>query len=1346
MMRRLQYWVAVSAFSLGGVAPAQAITDAEREFFESRIRPILAQECYECHSGATKSKGGLLLDTRAGWERGGDSGPVIVPGKPEESLLLKSIAHEIEDLKMPKAGAQLDHQLIDDFRHWIAMGAPDPRDAPPSPEQLSQDTNWEAIRERRKGWWSFQPIRDPEIPVIEGATHPVDRFVRSRLEKEGLEPAGPADPATLHRRLSFALVGLPPSLEESENFQKEWTADPDKATSSLVDHLIASPAFGERWARHWMDWVRYAETHGSEGDPAIPHAWQYRDYLIRALNDDVPYGQLVKEHLAGDLLAEPRINPSLQLNESAIGTAHYRMVFHGFAPTDALDERVKFTDDQINTVTKAFLGLTVSCARCHDHKFDAISQADYYAMYGIFTNGLPATVSIDAPGVLEQHRDELKQLKGRIRSATAAFWLESLRDGSFDFNAPSKSLQLLAKLTQSEDPASGWQQTRSDFEERLRNFHESRNGDQVRRIWELSDPEEAGQWTKVGEGMQGDGAIQPGEFVVGMSGIVERFLPGGVFSHSLSTKHRGFLASPPQPLDDEYDLYLNVIGENSSARFAVQHYPRRGTVYPVTNLEKGVWQWVKYDRIDYWKGDDIHLELSTAADAPVLVKNEERSWFGIREALLVKKGSPSPERPEDEWLGAVLSPAGERDPKTAEEIRSIYVEVIRNLLGKWQNGEVLSDAGALLLEDLRAGGALPNKGESVPAELASLLTEYRDLESQVPTPTRAPGIAERPGVDQALYVRGNHKEPGEIVPRRFLEAIDETPYETSGSGRLELAADFLRDDNPFTARVAVNRIWTYLFGEGLVATVDNFGRLGEEPSHPELLDHLATRFRGEMDWSVKALIRELVLSETFRQSSNPSPEAAEQDPDNRLLSHYSVRRLDAEAIRDSLLAISGELDGERYGVPQGETSPRRALYLRVIRNNLHPLLATFDFPVPASTVGTRDSTNVPAQSLTLLNDPFIAGRAAAAAKRAKAAMEEAPDDEAMIDWVFRAALNREPTLPEIDSARSFLHTLEQEYRVGAEKRAGLQKRLTDLEAEREGILEPVRERLFASLRKPDEKAVMPVDPGPVSHWNFEQGLNDLVGESSLTLEGSAKVEGGALVLDGSGYAISQVLKQDLSAKTLDVIVELETLDQRGGGVMTVQDARGTLFDSIVFAERRPLRWLAGSNRHVRTADFNGPDEKDAVKQPVRLTFTYDEDGTIRGFRDGKPLGEPVRVSDLQNYSAGDSEVVLGLRHGKGPGGNRSLKGRIYEATLFDRALSPEEVGIQAGQTGVYVSKEMILDSLTEPQREKLRSIDQSLDEVKDQLSGFRPFPEKPDRKWQDLVHAVFNLKEFIYLQ
>ncbi|MCA9208343.1 MAG: PSD1 domain-containing protein [Planctomycetales bacterium] len=386
-------------WTLSTATQGQTIDEA---FFESRIRPVLVQRCYECHNSAEQADGSLALDYRGGLLEGGDAGPAIVPGAADKSLLIEAIRFDGE-LRMPEGGPKLDQTIVNDFIAWIDGGAPDPRDEPPSADELAADLSWEAVRGRRLAAWQFSPPEQQPAPVVHAATFgspptdpnglgTIDRWIGAGLEQHGLVMADEADRQTLIRRLALVLTGLPPTLDELERFTggDRVSLDSDDWTRTTyveaVDHYLASPAYGERWARHWMDWMRYADSHGSEGDPAIPHAYRYRDYLIRAINEDLPLDQMVREQLAGDQLAAPRINPDTGWNESLLGLGHLRMVQHGFAPVDPADERMRFTDNQIDVVSKAFLGLTVSCARCHDHKFDPIPTRDYYALAGIFTS------------------------------------------------------------------------------------------------------------------------------------------------------------------------------------------------------------------------------------------------------------------------------------------------------------------------------------------------------------------------------------------------------------------------------------------------------------------------------------------------------------------------------------------------------------------------------------------------------------------------------------------------------------------------------------------------------------------------------------------------------------------------------------------------------------------------------------------------------------------------------------------------------------------------------------------------------------------------------------------------
>ena len=429
--------------------------------------------------------------------------------------------------------------------------APDPRDNPPSAQELANATSWETTLAKRKLWWSFQPIQNITPPVVAGnswSDQPIDRFVLAKLREKGLEQSEPADARTLVRRLYFTLTGLPPAADEMEH----WTARLARSDgyAALVDQLLGSPHFGETWARHWMDWVRYADSHGSEGDPDITGAWQYRDYLIRAFNADVSFDQLLREDIAGDLLEHPRINKELEINESAIGPAQWRMVFHGFAPTDAMEEKVRFIDDEIGTFSKAFLGLTVSCARCHNHKFDAVSQADYYALFGILSSCRPGRVVIDTPEKLAAGRDKLAELKPRIRSAIADDWLKSfdeLRATLLADNGPWKQADkgtavLNPLFLQHRDKpdaakfADLWKRRVDDWRED-RKRRDEHTASKVHQRWNFGSQAAYDTWYRQGNGLS-DRPAASGEFVVATTGdsALSGIYPAGVYSNLLTAK------------------------------------------------------------------------------------------------------------------------------------------------------------------------------------------------------------------------------------------------------------------------------------------------------------------------------------------------------------------------------------------------------------------------------------------------------------------------------------------------------------------------------------------------------------------------------------------------------------------------------------------------------------------------------------------------------------------------------------------------------------------------------------------------------------------------------------------
>ena len=1215
MLRYTASFLLLSALS----ASLHAATPEQVEFFESRIRPILAQECYECHSEATKQKGGLVLDSRPGWQKGGDSGDVLKPGDPANSLLMTSIRHEgEEDLHMPKNGAKLDAKVLADFERWIREGAVDPRDQAPSKEQIAKETDWSAVLQRRKDWWAFKPLAQST------SLKSIDEFIDAALAKEGISPAPRADEETLKRRVSFVLTGLPPQKSESTDLKSE------------IEVLLNSPHFGEKWARHMMDWVRYAESYGSEGDPAIPYASRYRDYLIRAFNEDVKWPQLIQEAIAGDLLPQPRLRDGI--NESAIGIAQLRMVLHGFSPVDSLDEMVTFTDNQIDTVTKAFQALTVSCARCHNHKFDPISQTDFYALYGIFTSTHPAVIDARAPGEGDDIRAQLTALKKQIKAALL------------------------------NDTTSG----------------EPKSADETDLKW---------------FGMQRTAA---GEFSVTEKGL--RIHPAGFVSDTLSTKERAVVFSERFKCEGG-TLWFRVAGNGGvKAKYVVQNYPRTGTIHKAVELkdakdEKLAWRSLD---LEFWKGDEIFLQVATAADMPAEHKADERSWFVLADARITKDGKAPPEP--------------EASKATPEQ-----------LFARWK-------ANTLSSADAEALNAHLQK-QKLPEKVLALLKKYREVEQTLPMPVRVPGVIEADAKDAPLFTRGDHKMPAEMVKRRFFDALDPAPFQTKQSGRLELAermADM--KNNPLTARVIVNRVWHHVFGRGIVASTDNFGKLGDLPTHPELLDHLASEFIAS-GGSIKGLLRSILNSKTFQRASEMSDVRSQKS--DLLLAHWPVRRLEAEAVRDSILTLTGKLDAKLFGESVGSGDERRSVYVKVIRNALDPFLTTFDAPVPFSTRGNRDSTNVPAQSLTLLNDPNVIGWARDWALR----MLKAGDDAARVRQMFREAFFREASAEEVTQSLAYLKGIEAENAAQGRELAEAREKLAQTNQSIAAIFEPARAKLL------QQRPAMPAAgslPEPLAEWLFESGLKDEKGKLDLKPVGDAHVENGALVLNGGSMAQSGSLPKTLRAKTFEAWVMLDDLKQQGGGVLTVQGKDGVLFDSLVFGEKQAGHWVAGSNFFERSELFEGSEEKEAASRPVHMAIVYQPDGSVSGYRDGKPYGRTYRKAPGAIFEAEASEVLLGCRHGS-PSGNRGLRGRIFRARLYDRALTQPEIAQTAKFEAGTITEADLLAALSHEQRAEV----QRLQGQRDQLTRDLPSAPPEDARvlaWTSLAQSLLNLKEFIYLR
>ncbi|MEZ4702243.1 MAG: PSD1 and planctomycete cytochrome C domain-containing protein [Rhodothermales bacterium] len=932
--------------------------------FDADIQPILSNNCYVCHGPDVSTReAGLRLDLRDSALvvlKGGTT--AIVPGDPHASELIKRIRSEDPEERMPPPEAKKvlsprERALIE---RWIEQGA-----------------------EYRPHWALVPPERQepPFVRRLVAPENPIDRFLEARLTAAGVRPGPPASRESLMRRLSFVLTGLPPTPEGIDAFLAD--ASPE-AYERLVDRLLASPQFGERWARHWMDVVRYADTKGHEFDYPVIGAWTYRDYLIRAFNQDLPYDRFVLEQLAGDLLDQPRRHPDEGYSESAIGTMFFTLGEGTHSPVDLqIDESIRI-DNIIDVTGKTFMGLTVACARCHDHKFDPIPTTDYYSLYGIVKSSRFALRDAHETPALEDETTEIAALDHDVRAALGRRWMDELVavGDALPPLAPGEAFQ----------PADSLARSLGDF--------------------------------SAGRGFDGwrvDGLAFGTKPVAGAPVFEgERLLTlksPRASSAAISTKIFGTLRSPTFVIDADH-ITVRAAGRASRVRLIIDNFQL--IQYPIYGgLEQApdsaAMQNYTFD-VARWKGRPAYIELF-----PGYFKQQTP----VREAgaYIEAEGAWMHDAPLER---ATTSPA----PLAGAALRAALSDAVR----RWVDGLADYTEVALLNGAIEAG-YLSSEGIDLAAEQG----RRAEREASLPEPVLMMAILDGDGEDQPVFVRGSVGMPSpERVPRRFMHALQrgDAPFEEAGSGRLAFAEAVVDPANPLTARVMVNRIWHHVFGRGLVDTVDNFGLQGSRPTHPELLDYLAVRFVEE-GWSMKAMIRLMVTSEAFQRATTPDRRAQERDPDNRLWHQYPVRRLESEAIRDAMLAASGELDLAMYGPPvpvylsdfmtgrgrPGESGPldgdgRRSIYQAVRRNFLSPLMLVFDMPIPFSTFGSRNASNVPAQSLALLNDPFVAQQAEAWGRRMVALRElDAPQ---RVRSMYRMALARAPAEEELHAALDFI--------------------------------------------------------------------------------------------------------------------------------------------------------------------------------------------------------------------------------------------------------------------------------------------------------------------------------------
>jgi hypothetical protein len=1047
--------------------PASAVTaDAGVEFFESKVRPVLVENCFGCHSAkATKLKGGLRLDSRAAMLQGGDTGPAIVSGEPGKSRLIAAVGYRDVDLQMPPKG-KLSDAAIADLTAWIKMGAPWPEETVANASGSAKAFD---LAKRKADHWAWQPVRVTPPPAVREAAwplSPIDRFILAKLEAANLKPAPPADRETLLRRVTFDLTGLPPTPTEQDAFLADLSPN---ALEKVVDRLLASPAFGERWGRHWLDLVRYAETRGHEFDYTVPNAYQYRDYVIRALNADVPYDRFVAEHIAGDLLPDPRRHPTDGFDESVLGTGFWLLGEMVHSPVDIRQDQADRLDNMIDVFSKTFLGLTVACARCHDHKFDAISTKDYYSLFGVLEGTSGRLVRFDGReqnrkvaerlSELRRHREpELRAALAKQIGPTAERFADLLRAAAtvrtgIQPDAAATNFQvdvtevaaladeLKAAAKNERHPLHAWAVLgdAADYTSRRKDHLSAARRradaakhslDRAQIIVDFAHPQ-SGEW------LPDDVTFDPSPIPVG--GLTINDLNVRVASIAAARFDPLWLgvADAPGAEQDYGDLAYQRAGRTLRSKSFIVERPKvyslvrgKGRLFACVDghtmiegpLHHGLvktiaadgWTWVEHD-LSRYRGERVHLEFTAGSAGD----------FAVALAAQADHLPAQIDVPGERFVNLLDadSPAA-----LADGYQRLATEAVKAL------GDNALDADHARVADLLLLLCAPlDATQRFSKDEKAILADAR-LTSRL-----APALLEANGVDEHVFVRGFPKTPGEIVPRRFLEALaGPQPFNPPGSGRLEMAR-FVMDPsrNPLVARVAVNRIWHHLFGRGIVASVDNFGVLGEKPSHPELLDWLADDFvrRG---WSTKALIRSIVLSRAYQMSSRPDPAATAIDPQNLLLYRANVRRLESEAIRDSLLSAAGSLDRKMFGpsVPihltpflEGRGRPRvdgpldgngrRSIYLAVRRNFADPLLAAFDLPPAASTAGRRTVSNVPAQALILMNDPFVRQQAERWGRRALAT--GGTEDE-RIAGMIRQACGRRANAEEVRDCHEFLTT------------------------------------------------------------------------------------------------------------------------------------------------------------------------------------------------------------------------------------------------------------------------------------------------------------------------------------
>ena len=1007
--------------------------NAQAQFFESKIRPVLLKYCYECHSAdATNLKGGLLLDTRESARRGGDSGAAVVPKDVDESLLVSALRYE--SFEMPPTG-KLPDSVINDFVQWIEMGAVDPRDGEVAAKS-------EIDYEKARRHWAYLPIVEPKLPAVKQSDWPasaIDYFILAKMEGRGLHPVDTAGKRELIRRATFDLTGLTPKPEEVDGFLNDDSAT---AFEAVVDRLLNSPHYGERWGRHWLDVARYSEDQAHTFSVTQnTNGFRYRDWVVDAFNSDMPYDKFVKLQIAGDLIGsetKDSYDHLVALGFFGLGAQYYKNTDKERAAADELDDRV-------DTLTRGFLGLTVSCARCHDHKFDPIPTQDYYSLAGIFRSSRLH----NAPLCREEDVQAYNSGQKRVKNSQAALkkFLNDEKSAAAESKVGEIAKYMKTVWTYQQAIASGNPVKTSELSDKT-----GLNEFLLKRWIDFLHPKKKGTNSALAPWFDltaaedtspniDEAPVTVTDVATAFQQRVQRLLNvrHGIATTNLVVSNADMPHEPGRPrfvtplvtkihptagidvdITGAKQLYLVVSdgGNGKSCDHADWLDPK--LVGPNGELKLTE---VKWKSLEGFSGGKIDKNYQ---GQPLKVGGKTYPvGIGVHAHTVIAYDLPEGYERFRAIGGLDNSGANQGGCGDQASIQfSVYTE--KPVEGPVGPGNdlltiVLGTDGPLAVRDADLEQFLTGEKKE---QFVKLQADSQTAKTSAPPMYPiAHSYTDSSGADMHVFVRGNPARKREIAPRRFLRVLAgaDRPHFQNGSGRYDLAEAIGSPDNPLTARVIVNRIWQHHFGRGIVATPSNFGTLGDAPTHPRLLNYLAARFI-ESNWSIKTLHREIMLSSTYRLSTAFDQGNTEIDADNRFLWQMKRRRLDVESWRDALLDVSGTLDRTMGGPSMNLADAgnvRRTIYAKISRHELDGLLRLFDFPDANITSSKRTETTVPQQQLFVLNSPFMVEQAKAFAARLH--MEASQNDEARIRRAFLLAYARPPSELESKIGLSYLH-------------------------------------------------------------------------------------------------------------------------------------------------------------------------------------------------------------------------------------------------------------------------------------------------------------------------------------